>query len=275
MHVLRRFAAALPLLFLSACTLLVDVGGLSGGTDAASSGDGGPSPVLPNGEAGTDAPTADAASSTSPCAAPHTFCDDFDTGDPNLTTRWDELKTTAGPLDLDTTRSRSAPRSLRMKLTPTMGNQDSHLGKFVAVQNGTARAEVDLFVPTPVGSFKEVDPIGLELTPTPTGYDFHGLYLIIRPDGSKLQYFASKKSANVDNQAPVTITMDAWHHVVMTVSFATTPPKGTISIDGDVGSVPMMGPTATKLDLQLGADYTDTTNLDWSINFDNAVVDTP
>ena len=37
----------------------------------------------------------------------------------------------------------------------------------------------------------------------------------------------------------------------------------------------MMGPTATKLDLQLGAGYTDTTNLEWSIYFDNAVVDTP
>ena len=99
--------------------------------------------------------------------------------------------------------------------------------------------------------------------------------MIIRPDGTKLQYFASKKNANVDNQAPVGLTKDAWHHVVFTVSYATMPPKGTISIDGDVGSVPMMGPTATKLDLQLGADYTDTTNLDWSINFDNAVVDTP
>lgn len=276
MQVLRRLAAALPLGFLCACTLLVDLGGLSGGSDPAASGDGGPSPVLPNGEAGADAPTAaDAASGTSPCAAAHAFCDDFDTGDPNLATRWSELKTTAGPLDLDTTLSRSAPRSLRMKLTPTMGNQDSHLGKFVAIRNGTARVEVDIFVPTPVGSYKEVDPIGVELSPTPTGYDFHGLYLIVRPDGTKLQYFASKKSANVDNEAPVSMTKDAWHHVVITFSYATMPPKGTISIDGDVGSVPMMGPTATKLDLQLGADYTDTTNLDWSLNFDNAVVDTP
>lgn len=272
----RRLSVALLLGFLSACSLFVDLDGLSDASDPAGQGDGGPSPVLPNGEAGVDAATTNPSTGTSPCAAAHTFCDDFDTGDENLATRWSELTTTAGPLDLDTTRSRSAPRSLRMNLKPTTGNQDSHLAKSVPVQNGTARAEVDIFVPTPVGgSYKEVDPIGVELHPTPTGYDFHGLYLIVRPDGTSLQYFASKKSANVDHRASLTFTMDAWHHVVITVSYATTPPTGTISIDGAVASVPMMGPTATKLDLELGADYTDAANLAWSLSFDNAVVDSP
>lgn len=226
-------------------------------------------------EAGSDA-ALDSPSSSSPCASSHAFCDDFDTGPADVATRWDVLHTTAGPMDLDTTRAKSAPRSLRMHLTPTTGNKDSRLGKDVAITNGTGRVELDMFMPTPTGPYTEVDPIGVELTPTPAGYDFHGLYLMVRSDGTFLQYFASKKAANLDNRAPLSpISKNVWHHVVMTFSYATTPPKGTISIDGDVGSVDMVAPVATKLQLQLGASYTDTTNLDWSLSFDNVAVDTP
>lgn len=281
--VVRRLAAALPLVLLSACTLLVDVGALRGGgdadaTDLVTPREGGPPQTIAKDGGTTDGAGGDAAIGTSPCAAAHTFCDDFDTGNGSLATRWSELRTGAGPLVLDTTRSRSAPRSLRMDLTPTTGTQDSQLAKTVTVPNAAARLEVDIFIPTPAadaGTYTEVDPIGVKLYPTPPGYNFHGLYLIIRSGKTQLQYFAQKKDANVDNRAPVTMTMDAWHHVVVTFSYATTPPKGTIAVDGDVASVEMIGPTPTKLDYELGAGYTENANLNWSLSFDNAVVDVP
>jgi len=273
----RRIAAALPLALLSACTLLVDVNGLSTGggpNDAGPVVDSGRPGTITGSEAGSG--TGDAGVLSSPCAAKHAFCDDFDTGPEDLTMRWDVFKTTAGPLLLDTMHSKSAPRSLRMHLTPTTGNKDSELSKDVPVTNGSGRVELDMFVPAPMGPWTEVDPIGVELTPTPSGYDFHGLYLVTRSDGTFLQYFASKKGANLDNRAPLaTISKDVWHHVVITFSYATTPPKGTIAIDGDVGSVDMVTPVPTKLELQLGANYTQDTNLDWSLYFDNAVIDTP
>ena len=280
---LRRLAAALPLCAVcgvTACTLLVDTGGLSNAGAGGAPNDGAV-PMLPVSEAGADGAASDAAagdapSSSSPCATVHAFCDDFDTGTTDLAARWDVLHTTAGPMLLDTTQPKSPPRSLRMHLTPTTGNKDSRLGKNVAVISGTARVELDIFIPTPAGPWTEVDPIGVQLTPTPTGYDFHGLYLVTRSDSTFLQYFASKKAGNLDNRAPLsTISKDVWHHVVITFSYATTPPKGTISVDGDVGSVDMVTPVATKLELQLGASYTQDTNLDWSLYFDNATIDTP
>jgi hypothetical protein len=289
--VLRRFAAALASCAVcavcavcgsAACTLLVDTGGLSSAGADASSNDGDVIPMVPGAEGGSgsdaaanDAAANDGATASSVCTAVHTFCDDFDTGDTNLLTRWGELNTAAGPLDLDTTRSKSPPRSLRMNVMPETGVMDSHVGKTIDVKSGTGRVELDLFVPAPGGSYAEVDPIGIVLTPTPAGYDFHGLYLLILPGGNQLQYFASKKSGNLDNRAPVKVTTDAWHHIVMTFSY-TASPTGTMTIDGDAEATVAMGsPTPTKLDLQLGASYANNVTATWSLGFDNVVIDTP
>ena len=108
----RPFTATVLGALLSACSLVVSTGGLSGGTEGAITSD------ATSGDAtvqGDTSPSADAlkdADSTRACAAPHTFCSDFDTGP--LTDSW-ELFSSDVSAAIDATRSVSPDRSVLLQ----------------------------------------------------------------------------------------------------------------------------------------------------------------
>jgi hypothetical protein len=144
-------------------------------------------------------------------------------------------------------------------------------------KDGTARVELDLYVASASGSYKEVDPVGIELEPPQAGFDFQGVYLVIRPGATIFQYFAERTGTGQNAEANAALTdilRDTWHHVVFTVSYAASR-KATLSIDGEVASVNIPASSPTTMKLQVGALYTSDANLDWAINYDNVVVDTP
>lgn len=277
---MRPLAAVLTLSglgCLSACALLVDTDGLTGASAQSGGGDAARAPeASAPSDGGLDGAADARPSSSSPCAIAHVFCDDFDTGSEDLTTRWDKLETFAGTLALDSTRSRSAPRSLRMNVTPTTGEKHSSLTKSIPTTANAARVELDLFVPSPNGSFAEIDPVGLELAPPPSGVQLQGLYVVIHPDGTYLQFLALGQPSKGAYLAPIALERDAWHHLVMTYSYATSPPSATLSVDGRVANVTMLQAAAPSvIRLQLGAPYANDANLTWAIDFDNATVDIP
>lgn len=264
----------MPLACLSACTLVVGTSGLHGGAEA----DAGPraettGPPIEGGA--RDASLDDAPTGTSPCAAPHAFCDDFDTGTLDLASRWDGLVTGGGPLGLDTARAKSPPRSLKASLEGR-GSERSAIAKTVAIVGGSARVELDFFVPSPTGSFIEVDPIGVGLAPPPAGFAFLGFYLVIRGDETFVQFFGDRGGNNVDNRVTVVLAKNAWHHLAFTFSYAQSPPQGSFSVDGLTYVVPMVAaPTPSHVRIELGAPYADGIKVQWGLSFDNVVLDTP
>ncbi len=102
----RPFAVAVLGALLSACSLLVSTSGLSGGTEVGSSGD------ATSGDATVPGDTAVSVDSTRACAAPHTFCSDFDTG--LLADSW-ELFSTDGSSRIDSASFVSPTRSLLLR----------------------------------------------------------------------------------------------------------------------------------------------------------------
>lgn len=97
---------------LSACSLLVSTSGLSGGTEVASSGDASSGDATVQGDTSASVDALNDDGSTRACAAPHTFCSDFDTG--MLTDSW-ELFSTDGSSRLDSTSFVSPTRSLLLQ----------------------------------------------------------------------------------------------------------------------------------------------------------------
>jgi hypothetical protein len=282
----RRLAAAstITTMALSACSLLVDSGGLAGGAgagalDGAAAVDGTGGSDAPPGIASAEGGALDGASSSSPCASVHTFCDDFDMpGD--LSTRWPEIEMAAGPLGFDTERSVSAPRSVRVSLHPGAGNPESKLSRnFPLKQGGSARVELDLYLGSAANNYQEIDPVGLQLDPPPAGYAFQGVYFSVEPNRTRLEYFADKTTGDnlyTDTTVPA-LSRDAWHHLVFTISYASMPPRATLSVDdGPLATVVLNAASSpTTLKAQFGAVYTAALNVDWPLNFDNVVVDIP
>ena len=120
-----RFGLTTLVAAAAGCSLLTDVGGLSGG------------PASPSAEAGADVAVAsvdagaDAADSSMPPCAPPAFCDDFERGDP--TGAWDGLQTTGGTLAIDPTISSSGTRSLRAALVASATERSVYLERLVPV----------------------------------------------------------------------------------------------------------------------------------------------
>lgn len=122
---LSRFGLATFVAAATGCTLLTDVGGLSGG------------PADPGAEAGGDVAVAsvdaraDAPDSTMPACAPPAFCDDFERGD--LAGAWSGLQTVGGTLAIDPAVSSSPTRSLRADLAASTAQRTVYLERLVPV----------------------------------------------------------------------------------------------------------------------------------------------
>lgn len=264
------------------CSLLVSTNGLSDGDTATP--DGGPG--IGDGPAAIDsaseaaAPDAgpDARDAASPCRSKHLFCDDFDTGDSKPIGRWDSLIENAGPIILDTSMFVSPPRALHVTMPPGAGVRASKLRKTLSPTSPKSTLDVDLFVTGPTGgSFVEVDPIGITLSPAPSGFTKHGIAIAIYPTKTVLQYYASPPAdggTTTTVESPFTLPTSRWVHLTITVDYTPAIPLVAIAIDGMPSTRITPGGTApTSLGLEVGVIYTSAANTDFAVVTDNVVVD--
>ena len=205
------------------------------------------------------------------------FCDDFDDGGPSLATRWDELKELAGPMDLDTSVSVSAPRSLRLihkGKAGASGASVSALVKRIEVADAK-RITVDLdfqndLAMTP--TFGEIDPVVIGLLPPPN-LAAATFALLVTGSGAKLQRYADNGTSSETRDVPVNLSNRGWHHLTFKLVRGVDKISCTVVGDAGVESLPREFPasTWTSLVLKLGANYTENTQ-DGTLRFDNVVV---
>ena len=213
--------------------------------------------------------------SSSPCAVAHTFCDDFD--GPSLEQKWAFVRTTGGTVAHDTSMSVSAPRSLRVSVRPGSGTREALVHNDATFGNGEKVAELgyDLLVDRGSGSFDEVDYGVLMPFPPPPDAEAHGIALVDRPSGMKLQYFRETESGQyLTEEAPVQLP-EGWVHVVLRVDYTESPPRGSVTFNGGESTTVSMTPsTATSMSYEVGANYMESVNTNVVIHVDNVTFDT-
>jgi|GEM_PF-6159912 len=280
---MRRVIGVVAVACLTACSLLVDTGGLHDGAPVPSGDDANP-PVdggARDGPLGDDA-TADAAldatdgdapdAPLSPCALPSLFCDDFDTGPSDPAGRWDSMQSAAGPLSFDTATFRSAPRSLRVAITAGTGGRASELAKRVTGLSGSVVVELDVLSGGPTGTYGEVDPIAITLEPPPPSRTKQSLAVIFYSDGLYFENYRENPN-QADNQK-IGAFPSKWAHVRIAVSMATKQAVLTID-DAVVATVLVEGSALTGIVVGTGAPYTNDVGAPWTFNFDNVRVTKP
>jgi hypothetical protein len=266
----------------SACSLVVGTSGLSDGAAASDSGpaiDGG-GDVIAVADSATNArdgeTLVDSDAAASPCSVTHAFCDDFNAGGSDVTTRWTSAKQNAGPLTLDTTLFASPPRGLKMALQPGTGKRVTEIRKQVDTTGSVVRVDLDLHSSGPSSSmWTEFDPVEIALEPAPPGYDYHALTIAMYSNGTAtFEYFHSKGTTSSVVVAPqFVLPMGRWVHVSVVADYSTSPGTGTISIDGAAAAqVAVGGSSLTGIEVAVGATYTEQANIDWTFGFDNVVV---
>lgn len=249
----------------AACALFPDLSSLGEGSADASDVSAPDVSDAPDGasDAGFDAPS-------SPCNAPHLFCDDFDHG--ALGATWDDKIVQSGPLVLSP-QAVTPPYSL--EATATSSGSESSLGKFVPAADHT-HIEFDVLVvaPTTVQN-TELDIVDIVVDAPPPTYT-HADFDLQRSQGaSVLEEYLNGADGGTGQDIPVTDTFSTWRHVALDLDF----PAQTLAlaIDGQSVTAISLSPTVPKssLSIYFGVGYVDGLNGDWNVLIDNVVIDQP
>ncbi len=251
-----RLAACLAIAGLTACSLLVDTGGLSGGasdgggaegstppsTDAPSGGDG------PSGDdAAPDAPHDGDASTVFVCDA--TFCDDFDDGGPR---GWTDKLLTRGTITT-TNDAVTPPNGLLVQLAAGSGSADVELMKSFSGLPQHMRCELDMKVVNAPPSNAEVDY--LEFTTLSTDPKTYSVYFAHFDTGWAVAEFATfGDGGQLDRHSDATPPpIGTWFHV----TFQTDGSSVSVAYDGvqasSLGSLTSFG--GTERDFNIGIPY--------------------
>ena len=207
----------------------------------------------------------------SPCAGKHVVCEDFD----GEWSGWQTVTHSSSPLNADTTRFVSPPRSLSVEVNAKVNeNHPSFLSRpFPAAQRFSLSADVRAELTGAPDS--EVDLLGLELAPPtgiPTEIRRYYVAIIARSDGNF--------HLEVKIEAPV-------QPVDMSVELAPIPADFTrISLDLDLAAGTIVGAagpvqqarpvtTASSMSgtLVVGAAWAANSRGTYAINVDNVVLD--
>ncbi len=276
---LLRAAFFASLAIVGACSLVVSTADLAGDRDAQRDGSGDARSEAPPADASPSSPTdggslpGEDAASTSPCASPHVFCDDFDQGGVDLGSRWDAIETRSGTLALSSERAASPPRALRAVLHPASGRRDTKLTKTVAVDGNTVRVELDLFFDHTAGAYTEVDPLQVLVQPAPAGHRSSSLFVFVRSNGARFQYWTDRADGgqiSLENEIP--LGGGAWHHLTLTLT--RDPARATLLVDGVSSRIDTVAaPATTAVSVSIGGAYVEDLSNTWTIDVDNVVVD--
>ena len=270
----RVASLASGLLAASACGLFPDLSPLTSTTDASTSTDA-KSDVAQPVDAKSDAPIVnDAGADTSadvfvsPCAAQHTFCDDFDGP---FGAKWDTSEVNSGPLGAST--NSVSGDSLKAVAIANGNGDDSALLKHFASATHT-HIEFDALVQAPSTTTNdEVDLVGLVLDNAPAPYTFGVLDMMRYEDSSEIEEYCDNPDASTGQDLAFTETFVSWRHVALDIDFGSAQ-KFTVAIDGTQVQQIDLSPhfDATGYTLYLGVAYT-STNDPWTVFIDNFVLD--
>lgn len=255
----------------------VSAAACSGSYDPASQDAGTVSPQVDASGVRDSSTTSDAAMIEGGTGTGCLFCDEFDDGTMGLTGRWDELKELAGPMDLDTSVSVSAPRSLRLihkGKAGVSGASVSALVKRIDVADAK-RITVDLDFQNDLAmtsAFGEIDPVVIGLLPPPN-LAAATFALLVTGSGAKLQRYADNGTSSETKDVAVNLSSRGWHH--LTFKLVRGVDKISCTVVGDAGVesdiVEFSGTTWTSIVLKLGANYT-RDSMGGTLRFDNVAV---
>ena len=220
----------------------------------------------------------DASSPPSPCAAVHTFCDDFDDAgaDP---ARWDGIDTRAGAVTLDDTLAITKPRSLRVTLEARQGITGSSLTKNVDLRPGTTSALLEFDYradfPAPPWSFTEIDPLVLRIQPAPAGAKYQQFGFVVYPTGARFEYFGELlDGGSVFDDRNVALAYTGWHHVAVALALGGGNVEGKLYLDGIETSTLAYATSAMgRLEILIGTPFVRESNVPVTFRYDNVVVD--
>lgn len=227
-------------------------------------------------DAGADAD--DSSSPPSPCAAVHTFCDDFDDGGAEAA-RWDGIDTRAGAVTLDDTVSITKPRSLRVTLEARPGITGSSLTKNVDLRPGTTSALLEFDYradfPAPPWSFREIDPVVVRIQPAPPGTKYQQFGFVVYPTGARFEYFGELlDGGSLFDDRNVALAYTGWHHVAIAFTLGGGNVEGKLFLDGVESSKLAYATSAMgRLELFVGAAFVRDSDVPVTLRYDNVVVD--
>jgi hypothetical protein len=264
---MRRIALGCGTFAIGACSLFVNLDGLSSSSDA-----GLDATMMESGmptDAGSDSPP------VRTCDA--TFCDDFD-DDAALGARWDGIGSNldAGTLVRDMSDFQSPPSSLLVlvnKGVPPPG--EISLYKSFAVKSRLI-VRFDMKIEQLNSGGDELDPLIVTFDPVPSGFDD---YLILvssyanNTDPVTLEVWAPlSEGGAIDRTTPIPMSFGMWHNVVFDANFESN--VLSASIDGAPPiTLPMDMQTPSTVKLRLGCGYLSNANGgDARIRFDNVQV---
>lgn len=237
--------------------------------------DAGPATLLADATTGADAPLD--ARPRSPCASTQLFCDDFDEVGIPPAGKWSFTETAAGTFDHDETNFVSPGRSVRLQVVPGSGERSSSLSKNIDLPSGNFHVAFDLRLESPsAGTYQEIDPFVVLLTPQPAGVSLQLFSLAGYMDDLRFEtYRKFGDGGSVGSGTSVNgMTLGVFHHVDLTVRSQTGQVIGALAIDGQTPVVQTFssGPP-TKAVVQIGAPYTSNANVTATLRFDNVLVE--
>lgn len=226
------------------------------------------------GEAAPVSEPTDAASR--PCASAHLFCDDFDEGNDNPSTRWDDITSGAGPIAVIASDSVSAPRSLRVSLTSGSGSRMTTIEKRVATTRADITVGFDFRVATPSSQdFGAISFATIALVPAPAGETEHGVTLYQYGDSQpQVAYYRDTREGRTDTKSDLdpNVAFGRWQRVTFEISGGAAP-KVSVRVDGSFAGAVEIAPVAlTGVDIRLGLDTAEARTTT-TVHYDNVTVD--
>ena len=257
---------------LAGCSLLVDTDGLSAGAPPGAVDDGG---------SGRDAALAERDAMTigdatsDVCAGSHTFCDSFDDGTNDPTTRWDDVQLDGASIAFDTTTAVSAPRSLRFDLSSGTGSRRSTIDKRVPTKQKDVTVTFDIRIDAPSSQdFGAIEYASIVLSPPPPGVTSHAVSLYQyggAPPG--VAYYRTPEDSG-NNRAELTpgIAFGVWQRIAFHLVLGDSP-KVSVSLNGAPSAVVKVSPvTLEAVEIRLGFDTADARTAT-TVRYDNVTVD--
>jgi hypothetical protein len=251
----------------SACGLFPDLGPLSGGDAGASD-----AAFDVTNDATNDAPPSDAGPDvkTSPCAAKHTFCDDFDDG--ALGATWDYPNNGLGGTLSQSTNAVTPPYAFQAQVPGDAGHPYAMLQKYLPASTHV-HFECDLMIIGSQSAQMEVDYFDFAFKPS--GYVYGDFNLEqLNPGGTVEQIARTTADAgNTYNDDNFASDFTTWKHIVVDIDYAKS--TFTFIVDGTtVDAMSMKPPLASaQATLGVGITYVGGLTAPWTVLVDNVVVD--
>jgi hypothetical protein len=220
-------------------------------------------PVL---DAATDAPS-------TPCSAPHFFCEDFD--GPSSWPGWTRVEAAGSPIVADIQLFASPPASMHVTVNGGFLGSDhpSYLHRpFQPAQHIVVKANVAVSLSGSPDPTSEIDVVTLELAP-PTGFERYFVGLVLLASGGWIleTEVATDETDNVRGREPIAPVGSGFTTVTLDLDLTAGSVRGAI---GNTGVTTKVASAEGKgHDLKIGAAWANNTTGSYAVNIDDVTLD--